>query len=108
MALHLLAPFVGIGVDERDVLPTMQARIASSYDKLGLFSTDEVRELSEATLRLPTEDDYRWTRDATLGWVFGGEYPCYSIRNLEHANGQEGRFPFADFRGLMHALGVES
>jgi hypothetical protein len=108
MALLLLVHFVGIGVDERDVLPTIQARIASSYKELGLFSTDEVRELSEATLRLPTEDDYRWTRDETLGWVFGGEYPCYSIRNPEHSGGQESRFPFTDFRRLMHALGVES
>jgi hypothetical protein len=79
-------------------------QITAAYHELDLFSPEEVEELAEATLLKPPEDDYRWTRDAKLGWVFGGDYPCYSIRNAAHAGGAEGRFPFADWERLLESM----
>jgi hypothetical protein len=43
----------------------------------------------------------RWTSDAELGWLFRGEYACYSLRNREHLLGTEGRFPFAHIQNLF-------
>ena len=102
--LLLLAPFVGTGVDETDALPVRRERIAGAYRELGLFSAEEIGRLVDRALLGPPEGDYRWTRHETWGWVFGGEYPCYSLRNAEHTNGREGRFPFAEFAGLMRQL----
>jgi hypothetical protein len=103
-SLPLLAPFVGTGVDETDALPVRRERIAAAYRELGLFSAEEIGRLVECALRGPPEDDYRWMRHETLGWVFGGEYPCYSLRNAEHSDGREGRSPFEEFARLMHEL----
>ena len=102
--LPLLAPFVGTGIDEIDALPVRRERIAAAYRELGLLSAEEIGRLVESALRGPPEDDYRWTHHEMLGWVFAGEYPCYSLRNAAHSDGREGRFPFAEFATLMHQL----
>jgi hypothetical protein len=52
--------------------------LAEHYRHLNLFSSSEVAELSDRTVILPSENDYEWSHDSELGWVFGGEYPCYS------------------------------
>lgn len=104
VALLLLARFVGNGVDEASEFATRKERIATAYEELSLFSAAEVGELVESTLLKPSEDDYRWTHDSQLGWVFGGSYPCYSIRNVEHSDGAEGKFPFEDWQRLMAAI----
>jgi len=102
--LPLLAPFVGTGVDETNALPARREDVAAAYRELGLFSAGEIGRLVECALRGPPEDDYRWMHHETLGWVFGGEYACYSLRNAEHSDGREGTFPFAEFASLMHQL----
>jgi hypothetical protein len=103
-AFLLLARFVGIGVDERDVMPARQAVLAEHYRNLDLFTPGEAAELSEHTVVPPSEIDYRWSQDGELGWVFGGEYPCYSLRNREHAGGVEGLFPFAEWATIVAEL----
>ena len=103
-AFLLLAVFVGHGVDERDQFSARKSAIAKHYEQLRLFAEAEIVELVENTFRLPSEEDYRWSHDAELGWVFGGEYPCYSIRNKEHSDGAEGRFPFSEWSKLMAQL----
>jgi hypothetical protein len=100
-ALLLLARFVGNGVDEGDALRARRKRVAVAYRQLGIFSISEIKRLLKNTLLRPSEDDYRWRRHRTLGWVFGGEYPCYSIRNEEHADGGEGRFPFVEWKRVL-------
>jgi hypothetical protein len=60
--------------------------------------------LVKVTLVNPSEEDYRWQLNAKLGWVFGGEYACYSLRNPEHSGGGEGRFPFDEWNQLIARL----
>ncbi len=103
-AFLLLAVFVGHGSDERDRSAERKALIASHYERLKLFNAAEVAQLTDDTFILPSEDDYRWTRDEELGWVFGGDYPCYSIRNREHSGGSEGMFPFSEWATAMAQL----
>ena len=74
------------------------------YQTLNLFSPEEMYQLVETTLLKPPSDDYRWTLNNQLGWVFGGEYPCYSLRNPEHTGEDEGRFPVAEFAQLIRML----
>jgi hypothetical protein len=85
-------------------VPARKEVLAEHYRRLNLFSASEIAELSDRTVILPSEDDYKWSHDRELGWVFGGEYPCYSIRNREHAGGEEGRFPFAEWATIVGRL----
>jgi hypothetical protein len=103
-AFLLLALFVGHGADESDQFPERKATIARHYGELQLFTTTEITELVDRTFVLPSDEDYNWSQDNDLGWVFGGEYPCYSLRNREHADGSEGRFPFSDWATVMAHL----
>ena len=103
-AFLLVAVFVGHGVDEKKSYEDRKNVIHNHYSRLNLYSDAECLELTEKTLILPTEDDYNWTQDNQLGWVFGGEYPCYSLRNSEHSGGEEGAFPFVDWRGIVDRL----
>ena len=103
-AVLLLAPFVGHGFDERVDVAARKEALAEHFRRLNLFSTGEVVELSDRSVILPSEDDYNWSRDGELGWVFGGEYPCYSLRNRAHAGGEEGRFPFAEWSAIVAEL----
>jgi hypothetical protein len=103
-AFLLLAPFVGLGADERGQLSARKDVLVGHYQHLDLFSPSEAAELSDRTLVLPSEDDYTWSQDAELGWVFGGEYPCYSIRNRAHYGGSEGRFPFTEWSTVVAQL----
>jgi hypothetical protein len=102
-AFLLLALFVGHGVDERDDFPERKEAIAKHYEQLQLFTATEIAELVKRTFVLPSED-YNWSQDSELGWVFGGDYPCYSIRNREHCGGAEGRFPFSDWSMVVAQL----
>lgn len=103
-AVLLLAPFVGHGADERTAVSARKTILEEHYRRLNLFSAGEVGELSERSVIPPPEDDYAWSRDGELGWVFGGEYPCYSLRNRAHFGGEEGRFPFAEWSGVVAKL----
>jgi hypothetical protein len=103
-AFLLLAVFVGHGADEHGLVAERKEVVAEHYRRLALFSPSEVAELSERTVILPAEDDYKWSRDGELSWVFGGEYPCYSLRNREHSGGEEGRFPFAEWSRIVAQL----
>lgn len=103
-AFILLAIFVGHGVDDHPELPNRSDTIRGHYEQLQLFSEAEIDTLTDKTLVLPSEDDYNWSHDDELGWVFGGEYPCYSIRNREHSDGSEGLFPFSSWSVLMDRL----
>lgn len=101
--LLLLARYVGFGVDDSAERRIANDRVVNAYRRLG-FSAEEVATLAQHTIPEVTEDDYRWTRDAELGWVFGGEYPCYSLRNRAHSDGAEGAFPFEEFRQCFSDL----
>lgn len=101
--LLLLGRFVGFGVDENTKREEATRLVGEAYRSLGFNGTD-VAQLTAHSLPVVDEDDYRWTHDAELGWLFGGEYACYSLRNREHRNGEEGRFPFSLVRELFSAL----
>jgi len=103
-AFLLLARFVGNGLDERDHFSQRKDVIRDHYEELQLFTLAETTKLADKTFVLPSEDDYRWTEDDEFGWVFGGEYPCYSIRNREHSGGSEGLFPFSDWSTVFDQL----
>jgi hypothetical protein len=103
-AFLLLGLFVGHGADERGDFEARKETIAEHYEQLQLFTPTEIAELVERTFVLPSEEDYTWSEDDELGWVFGGEYPCYSIRNREHCGGTEGRFPFSDWSMVVAHL----
>jgi len=103
-AFLLLAIFVGHGIDECSLLPKREAIIREHYNQLKNYSDEEIAELAKHTIIRPTEEDYNWTKDTEFGLVFSGEYPCYSIRNREHANGAEGSFPFSEWSEIMADL----
>jgi hypothetical protein len=104
-ALLLLAKFVGVGKNELKDVPARKQLIKAAYGRLGLdFDFKQINELSSCTFLLPSEDDYEWTEDSELGFVFRGEYPCYSLRNAHHVTGEEGIFPFAAYGELMKKL----
>lgn len=73
-----------------------EGQLQVAYRGLG-FPAEDVSTLAKHTTLAVTEEDYRWTRDAELGWVFGGEHPCYSLRSRAHSDGAEGVFPFEEF-----------
>ncbi len=100
----MLALFVGHGADERDDFAARKANIAKHYERLQLFTPTEIEEMAERTFVIPSEKDYNWSQDDELGWVFGGEYPCYSLRNREHWGGAEGSFPFLDWSMVLAHL----
>lgn len=93
----LLAPFVGFGVGDEAERADACDRVARALASIGCAPADTDRLAARALLPV-SEDDYRWTLDPHLGWTFGGEYACYSLRNAPHAGGEEGRFPFEAFR----------
>src|SRR5262249_60215676 len=103
-AFLLLAFFLGNGADERDQFSERRDAIAIHYEHLQLFTPAEITELVDRTFVLPTEEDYNWSQDNELGWVFGGEYPCYSLRNREHWGGTEGRSLFSDWSMVVAQL----
>jgi hypothetical protein len=98
--LLLLGRFCGFGGNENEQHEEARRCVADAYRGLG-FAAEDVSELTTHSLPRPDEADYRWTRDAELGWLFGGEYACYSLRNREHLPGKEGRFPFAHIQKLF-------
>ncbi|MET8154613.1 hypothetical protein ACIBSW_13415 [Actinoplanes sp. NPDC049668] len=100
LAMLLLAPWVGHGSDEQDLLAARRRIIAGELDRLGLFHGDAAERIVESLLMPVSEDDYAWRWDAEAGWTFGGEYSCYSNRNDDH------RFPFAEFAEFRRLLGI--
>jgi hypothetical protein len=95
--LLLLSSFVGFGVDDDENRANAIAAVSAGFRTLGFAAHDASTLAGEALPRVG-ERDYRWTRDPELGWVFGGGYPCYSLRNRAHLSGAEGVFPFAELR----------
>ncbi len=95
--LLLLSCFVGVGADDDEERAHAVGVVAAGFRMLG-FAAQDASALASAALPRVGERDYRWTRDPELGWVFGGSYPCYSLRNREHLGGREGVFPFAELR----------
>jgi hypothetical protein len=103
-AFLLLAIFVGHGADEADQFAARKDAIAGHYQRLQLFSPHEIAVLAKRTFVRPIESDYNWSEDDELGWVFGGHYPCYSLRNRAHSDGAEGRFPFSNWLEVLAQL----
>ncbi len=95
--LLLLACFVGFGADDDEDRASALSAVSAGFRQLGFAAQDASALASEALPRVG-ERDYRWTRDPELGWIFGGSYPCYSLRNRAHLEGAEGAFPFAELR----------
>ena len=102
--LLLLTRFVGIPTDAEPEIDAARTRIRNAYRNQGLFHETELDAMVKSTVVLPTEDDYRWSKHESLGWTFGGEYPCYSLRNPEHAGSSEGDFPFKEFNQMMTSV----
>lgn len=107
VALCLLAPFVGTDTSAPDQLEQVRNSVKGALDRLGIDEQTATR-LAESAVRPVAGEEYQWTRHPELGWVFGGEYPCYSLRNQAHAGGAEGQFPFAAMAKLRHELGLET
>lgn len=103
-AFLLLVKFVGIGNEERGNKKEHDRDIKEAYRALNLLSQREIEHLTKVTLVWPSEDDYAWQQHQDLGWVFGGDYPCYSIRNESHAGALDEDFPFDDWGTLMKKL----
>ncbi|HEX9050245.1 MAG TPA: hypothetical protein VF841_06890 [Anaeromyxobacter sp.] len=95
--LLLLSCFVGFGAADDEDRASAFSAVAAGFRMLGL-AAHEASALAADALPRVGERDYRWTRDPELGWIFGGGYPCYSLRNREHLAGAEGVFPFAELR----------
>ncbi|WP_412743065.1 hypothetical protein [Krasilnikovia sp. MM14-A1004] len=101
LAMLLLARFVGHGVGDGERLAAGRAMVAAMFTRLGLFEGAEAERIAARLVLAAPEDDYAWRRDPERGWVFGGEYPCYSNRNADH-----GSFPFAQWAEFRTLLGV--
>jgi hypothetical protein len=99
VGLLLLAPFIGLG--DEAARDAMSSRVNAAYRVLCPDVGDH------PPLSLHICEDYRWSRDEELGWLFSGEYPCYSLRNRAHVGGEEGRFPFARFNSVMSGLAAQ-
>ena len=99
----LLVPFVGSGATDREQLSRRRQIAAERLGGCGVPDSDAVALATEAVHEAP-EEDYEWRHDPELGWLFSGEYPCYSIRNREHAEGSCGRFPFQEWAGIISRL----
>lgn len=104
VALLLLARFVGNDVASNEDFESRKLRLREAYLTLGIFTGEEIARLVDSSMFLPSEKDYGWTLDEKLGWSFGGEYPCYSLRNEAHAGSNEGSFPFDEFDSFMMAI----
>jgi hypothetical protein len=94
IALLLLAPFVGLS--EETARRALAERVDAAFHDLCPGS-----DMPDLALHVP--ENYRWTDDASLGWLFSGEYPCYSMRNRAHMAGAE-EFPFIAFGQLMQGI----
>ncbi len=103
-AFLLLAIFVGNGFNERACFPERKDTIRHHYEQLHLFTPADIDVLVDQTFVVPSEDDYCWGEDHEFCWVFGGEYPCYSIRNREHSGGFEGLFPYSGWSTMIARL----
>jgi len=100
-ALLLLAPFVGLC--DQLTQQSLSARVDAAYRALCPKALNDPPHLCE----IP-EADYRWDQDDHLGWVFSGNYPCYSTRNRSHVGGDEGEFPFSWFREVISRIRLSS
>lgn len=103
-AFLLLAKFVGLGQQDRKLKKKYKKELTHIYESLEIFRPKEIENLTSATLVEPPDDDYDWSDDQRLGKVFGGEYPCYSIRNADHEGELNEDFPFADWIRLMKMI----
>jgi hypothetical protein len=101
--LLLLSPFVGLPAVED--LAQRQQVLVRALSTLGIREEGAVASLIDRALQTVSGDDYAWTFSPELGWLFGGEYPCYSIRNLDHRGDSEPRFPFEHFDKLLSDIG---
>lgn len=97
--LLLLCSFVGFGVDDAKDYQEAQRLVTDAYRSLG-FGPLDISRLTEHSLPVAGNEDYRWLRDPELGWLYRGEYPCYSLRNRDHGCGGS-NFPFALFKELF-------
>jgi hypothetical protein len=96
--LLLLCQFVG--PDDDAAVKALTSRADAAWRALDLPTPRKGRHAVE--LEVPEPRDYRWELDDEHGWVFTSEeYCCYSVRNRPHAGGEEGRFPFRQFREMM-------
>ncbi|MGH3760177.1 hypothetical protein [Actinophytocola sp.] len=102
LALLLLARFVGHGLDESAQLAERRQDITAAFERLGLFHGADAAEMATLVLSEVPEPDYAWQRDPKRGWVFGGDYPCYSHRNADH-----GVFPFDRWAEYRRSLGLD-
>jgi hypothetical protein len=101
VGMLLLARWVGHGSDEAALLDDRRAIIAGTLERLGLFRGDDAVRMAAQLLPAAPEDDYAWRWDSERGWLLGGDYACYSIRNDGHS-----RFPFAKFTEFRRQLAV--
>ena len=96
IGLLLLAPFVGL--TEAGARDRLADRVNAAYRDLCLGAA------AHPPLAIKMRADYRWSHDGELGWLFSGDYACYSIRNRAHLGGGEGDFPFTQFNAVMDAI----
>lgn len=100
----LLTIFVGNVVDEEDQYESRQETIQRHLATVGCFKAKEVKKIAEQVLIVPPDDDYQWRRHSDLGWTLSGEYPCYSLRNMEHLDSDDGKFPFDRWNAVVESL----
>ena len=101
VALLLLARWVGHGSDETALLKERRTVVAGTFERLDLFHGDEAARMAEQLMQAVPEDDYAWRWDPERGWLLGGDYAGYSVRNDCH-----GRFPFPEFTEFRRQLAV--
>jgi hypothetical protein len=102
LALLLLAPFVGHGHDEADLLADRRSIVAVTLDRLELFTADEADRMAGRFLSRMPQDDYAWHRCAEHGWEFLSQQDQdYSDRH------PSGEFPFAAMAEFRRALGLD-
>jgi len=102
----LLVPFVGTGQDERGALDHRRQLVVDQLRSRHI-PPENAAQLAMAALHKPPDPDYQWRLDPELGWLFSGEYPCYSIRNREHTDGSCGRFPFREWHTAITSVAAD-
>jgi len=94
--LLLLKDFVGFGgADEAD-------RLALSQQADDILKELNIKD-SESLAACNGKEKYAWI-ETELGWEFTAKYSCYSLRNADHKDSKEGKFPFKLWKELMKEI----
>lgn len=93
-----------IGFDNENNALSFQKKLFMTIQALRIKHSEHyIKTMSQVPFY--KEEAYRWRKDAVLGWVYESDiYNCYSIRNAEHIESDEDRFPFEEWNLMIGSL----